>query len=70
MIMDRRTRTEDVLFLMLLAIPAFFAAQRYFQSENEMDQIALQNRTPPTVVAAVATPAHAASVSTSIVHRF
>jgi hypothetical protein len=69
-IMDRRTRTEDVLFLMLLAIPAFFAAQRYFQGEAEMNQIALQSRTPPTVVAAVSTPSHAASVSTSIVHRF
>ena len=70
MLTDRRTRTEDVLFLMLLAIPTFFAAQRYFQSEAQMDQIALQNRTPVTVVAAASTSAHAASVSASIVHRF
>ena len=66
----RRTRTDDVLFLMLLAIPGFFAAQRYFQSEAQMDQIALQNRAPATVAATVSTSTHVASISTSIVHRF
>ena len=67
---DRRTRTEDVLFLMLLAIPAFFAAQRYFQTEAQMDQIALQNRAPATVLAAASSSAHVPTASTSIVHRF
>ncbi len=70
MLTDRRIRTEDVLFLMLLAIPSFFAAQRYFQTEAQMDRIALQNQAPATVVAAAPTSTHVASISTSIVHRF
>ena len=69
MFTDRRTRSDDKLFLILLVVPAVFAGARFFETKSQMDQIALQNKTPATVVAKASTPTQVV-VSTSIVHRF
>ena len=69
MFSDRRTRHDDKLFLVLLAVPAIFAGARFFETKSQMDQIALQNKTPAAIVAKASTPTQVV-VSTSIVHRF
>jgi len=65
---DRRTRHDDKLFLVLLAVPALFAGARFLETKSQMDQIALQNKPPVTIVAKASTPTQAKAAA--IVHRF
>jgi hypothetical protein len=51
-----RSRTDDKLFLVLLAVPLFFAAARFVDTESQMDQIALQNKPPVVMIAEVSAP--------------
>lgn len=37
---NRRSHREDVLFVLTLLVPAFFAGARYVQSDHEMTLIA------------------------------
>ena len=68
MFTDRRTRSDDKLFLVLLVVPALFAGARFLETKSQMDQIALQNKPPVTVVAKASTSTEV--MATSIVHRF
>ena len=68
MFTDRRTRSDDKLFLILLVVPAVFAGARFFETKSQMDQIALQNKPPVTIVAKASTSTEV--MATSIVHRF
>jgi len=68
MFTDRRTRSDDKLFLILLLVPALFAGARFFETKSQMDQIALQNKPPVTIVAKASTSTEV--MATSIVHRF
>jgi hypothetical protein len=38
--MNRRSRTEDALFVIALLVPAIFAGARYVESDRQMTQIA------------------------------
>lgn len=60
-----RSRTEDKLFIVLIAVPALFAAARFLDSKSEMDQIALQNKTPVVQVAKVPAPVQTLAVNTA-----
>jgi hypothetical protein len=68
MFTDRRTRSDDKLFLILLLVPALFAGARFLETKSQMDQIALQNKPPVTIVAKASTSTEV--MATSIVHRF
>ena len=68
MFTDRRTRSDDKLFLILLVVPAVFAGARFFETKSQMDQIALQNKPPVTIVAKASSSTEV--MATSIVHRF
>jgi hypothetical protein len=68
MFTDRRTRSDDKLFLVLLVVPALFAGARFLETKSQMDQIALQNKPPVTIVAKASTSTEV--MATSIVHRF
>ena len=68
MFSDRRTRHDDKLFLVLLAVPAIFAGARFFETKSQMDQIALQNKPAVTIVANGSSPTQAKAAA--IVHRF
>jgi hypothetical protein len=68
MFTDRRTRSDDKLFLVLLIVPALFAGARFLETRSQMDQIALQNKPPVTIVAKASTSTEV--MATSIVHRF
>jgi hypothetical protein len=63
MFTDRRS-TEDKLFLVLLAVPALFAAARFLDSKSEMDQIALQSKAPVVQVARSAAPVQTIAANT------
>jgi hypothetical protein len=49
MFTDRRI--EDKLFLVLIAVPALFAAARFVDTKAQMDQIALQAKAPVVLIA-------------------
>ena len=68
MFTDRRTRSDDKLLLALLVVPALFAGARFLETKSQMDQIALQNKPPVTIVAKASTSTEV--MATSIVHRF
>jgi hypothetical protein len=68
MFSDRRTRHDDKLFLVLLAVPAIFAGARFFETKSQMDQIALQSKPAVTIVANASSPTQAKAAA--IVHRF
>ena len=68
MFTDRRTRSDDKLFLILLLVPALFAGARFLETKSQMDQIALQNKPPVTIVAKASSSTEV--MATSIVHRF
>jgi hypothetical protein len=38
--LNRRSRTEDALFVIALLVPAIFAGARYVESDRQMTQIA------------------------------
>lgn len=63
MFTDRRS-TEDKLFLILLAVPALFAAARFLDTEKHMDQIALQNKAPIVQIARSAAPLQTIAANT------
>lgn len=54
-----RSRTDDKLFLVLLAVPLFFAAARFVDTQSQMDQIALQSKPPVVMIAEVPAPLEA-----------
>jgi len=51
-----RGRTEDKLFIVLIAVPVLFAAARFLDTKSQMDQIALQNKAPVVLVAKASAP--------------
>ena len=70
MLNDCRTRFDDVLFVVLLVIPAVFAGSCYLESKSQMDQIAVHGRLAAPILATTSASTQLAASKTSIVHRF
>ena len=60
--------SSPLFLLALLVVPALFAGARFLETKSQMDQIALQNKPPVTIVAKASTSTEV--MATSIVHRF